>query len=417
MKIGFLVHRTGYYQYFSPIIDEALRRGHQVVCLHDYAQPRTGMKGYLFPYVESTPLFRFGSPQIIPFNNYEEFLKMIKERGINILVSVHFLPQYIDLYNKLKKEGVFWVAIQHAFDIIPISEYLGTPDRYFIYSDATLDLAVDYLSNQGVIEKQNCSDHKEKLRSRVKSIGFPELDQINMIDPEQVRHEWDIPNEKPVVLLLPFPFGSTTDRFWVPLIYGVDNIALQLPIAMLSLRIRYVKQVVRKWNDKNVAKSIKNFCTKNDAYLLVKSRLKNPVRKHLSAVADKVLYDEEYYPATILKCLSISDVCINFLSSTVTEAVPAGVPNICISPDPRDYVNIQTPLWKMIFDRANGFFDFPGASYLLSIPEAIETLSNKSIQDFPLDLERQREYIKKFLGYSDGKSSYRVLNEIEALVK
>ena len=417
MKIGFIVHRTIYYKYFGPIIDEALRRGHEVACLHDYSQPKTGMKWYSFPYLESAPSFRFGVPHLISFNGDDEFLKMVEKHNIDVLVSIHFLPQYIDLYNKLKKEGVFWVAIQHTIDTIAVSEYLSMPDRYITYSDATLDWALYYLSNQGVIRKQDVSDYKEKLKSKVKSIGLPELDQLNMIDPKEVRREWDIPDEKTVVLLLPFPFGSSSDKFWAPFIYGMDNHIIQLPIAMLSLKIRYMKQVVHRWNDKNVVKSVKKFCEKNNAYLLVKSRLKDPVRNYLSSVADKVLYDESYYPADILKCLSISDMCINFLSTTVTEAIPAGVPNICISPDPRDYADIRTSLGRMIFNSgAKEIFDFPGASYMLSIPEAVDTLPNKSIQDFPLDSNRQKEYIKKFVGYSDGKSAYRALNEIEKIL-
>lgn len=416
MKIGFLIHRSGLYRIFSPIIDEALRHGHEVVCLHDYSQPKTGMKGYLFPYLESTPLFRFGVPQPIPFNGNAQFLKIIKEHNVNVLVSLQFLPQYIDLYNKLKKEGVFWVALTHSFDTILHSEYLNIPDRYFFYSDVWLDWSLYYLSNQGVIRKQDVSDYKEKLKSKVKSIGFPELDQLNMIDPKVVRQEWDIPDEKPVVLLLPFHLGSNIDKFWAPFIYGMDNPLIQLPLALLSLKARYIKQVTHGWNDINVAKSVKKFCEKNDAYLLVKSRLKNPVRNYLSAVADKVLYDKGYYPADILKCLSISDVCINFLSSAVTEAIPAGVPNICISPDPRDYANMRTPMWKILYEKTVELFDFSGASYMLSIPEAVETLPNKSIQDFPLDSNRQKEFIKKFLSYADGRSSYRALNEIEDMV-
>lgn len=417
MKIGFIVERDAYYRIFSPIIDEALRRGHEVVCLHDYSQPKTGMKGYLFPYIKSAPSFQFGIPKIIPFNGRNDgLLKIIWNHNIDVLISQHFLPQYNDLYNVLKKEGVFWVAIQYSLDMIPISEHLSIPDRYLIYSDVWLDWALYYSSNQGVIGEQDVSDYKEKLRSKVKSIGFPEIDELNMINPREVRREWDIPTGKPVVLFLPFGFGSAENRIYASFIYGMDNPLIQLPIALLSLRARYIKHVMHGRNDTNVVKSVKKFCEKNDAYLLVKSRLKDPVRNYLSSVADKVLYDKGYYPADILKCLSISDVCINFLSTAVTEAIPAGVPNICISPDPQDFADIRTPLWKMVFKRGKELFDFPGASYMLSIPEAIEMLPNKSIQDFPLDSNRQKEYIKKIVGYSDGKSSYRALNEIEKLL-
>jgi len=36
--------------------------------------------------------------------------------------------------------------------------------------------------------------------------------------------------------------------------------------------------------------------------------------RHTAARADRVLYDESYYPATILELLSISSLCVHFFS-------------------------------------------------------------------------------------------------------
>jgi len=194
----------------------------------------------------------------------------------------------------------------------------------------------------------------------------------------------------------------------------MDNPLIQLPLSLFCFKSRYIKQVINKWNDKNVVKALKKFCQNNNAYLLVKSRLKDPVRNYLSTIADKVLYDEEDYPATIIKCLSIADICINFFSSTVIEAASLGVPNICFSP--LDWADIQIPFWKIMLKRVRQIFDFDGVSYMLNIPEVIKMLPEKSIKDFPLKINRQKEYAEKFIRGFPGKHSARALNEIEEMV-
>ena len=61
MKLGVVIERTNYYRLLAPVVDAALARGWEVVCFHDYAQPRTGTKGYEFPAVEVAPRFRNGA--------------------------------------------------------------------------------------------------------------------------------------------------------------------------------------------------------------------------------------------------------------------------------------------------------------------------------------------------------------------
>lgn len=411
MTIGFIIHRDAYYKYFGPIIDEALRRSHKVFCLHDYSQPRGGPKGYQFPALNKVPPFKSGSPEAISFAGNNKLLKIIKASNIQVIVT-------INLDKELKKEGVFWVAIQTLGDVVVQAESLGLPDRFFINSDAWLELSLAYLLDRAIIKEEDVPAKREALKNKVKSIGFPELDQVNLIDPASVRAEWGIPKEKPVVLFLPFPFHCSSDRFWAPFIYGLDNRFLQLPIALLSFKGRYIKQVWERWNDKKVVKAIKEFCQNNNAYLLVKARKKEPVRGYLARVADKVIYyDEAYYPATIIKCLRVADVCINFFSSTVLEGVPMGVPNICIAPSGRDYKNLKTLAGKIILTKQKRIYDFEGASYMLSIAESINLLPEKSLKDFPLKPDRQKEYIEKFVGDLDGNYSSKALDEIEKLVQ
>lgn len=417
MRIGFLIGRDLFYKHFASIIEEALKRGHQVFCLHDYSQSKDGPKGYQFPWLSKMPKFQSGIPQAISFTDKSEFLEAIKEKGIQVIVVLQSPPQYIALKKELKKYGVFMVALQVVGDVVSEADRLGLFDRYFVYSDTWLELSQSCLSDQGIIKEEDIPANVEKLKKTVKSTGFSELDQVRFINADTVRAEWGIPKEKPVVLFLPFPFHCTSDKFWAPFIYGFHNRLLQLPVALLSFNRRYIRQVWNRWNDKRVTLAVKKFCEKNNAYLLVKARKKEPPRKYLTKIADKVIYyDEGFYPATILKCLSISALCLNFFSFTVLEDIFMGVPNVCIALSPLDYKNIKGPIWRTILKRQKQLFDFPGAAYILSIPQAINLLPKKSISDFPLNKEKQKDYIQKFIGPLEGKYSAKAVEAIENLV-
>lgn len=412
MRIGFLVHRDLYYKYFAPVIKEALSGGHEVFALHDYSQPREGKKAYQFPSLDKAPIFQ-SSIGLFSFSSQEEFLDILDKEKIKVIVSLHFTPQYENWYAQVKKRGGFWVALQSVGDILASAEYLSFPDRHFLYSDFWTNLSLRYLELTGEIARIDRGCLKEKI----KTVGSVELDQREVINQKRIKQEWGIPEEKKVVLFLPFPFSSLGDRFWVPFIFGMNNLILQLPLALLSFNKRYWRQVLGRVNDASLVGSVKDFCLNNNAFLLVKSRKKTPVRSYLSKVADKVLYDESLYPSTILKCLSISDLCINFFSSTVLEAVPMGVSNVCVGPSPKDWKDIQTPLWQTILKHGREMYDFRGASYLLSPKEAIKTFSRASFSDFPIDQKQREAYIKRFVGPVEGGYSKKALQEIEKMSK
>jgi len=414
MQIAFLIERNIYYKSFGSVMDEALKKGHKVFCFHDYAQPRGGhQKAYQFPSIANVPLFKNGNVQTVKYNNNQDFLQKIKQHNIKVLVTLHFSQQHTELRENIKKQGVYWVAFQHSFDTVNFAKYAHLPDKYFVYTNKWIDWILDYRI------KQNISEATNRIRETIKSTGFVQLDQKSLINKEEVRQEWGIPERKNVVLYLPFPFGSSNDAFWVPFIYG-RNISFKSFILFLKnigkLRLRHIKQLIKKQNDKSAVLALKEFCNNNNAYLLVKSRKKDPVPKYVEKVADKVLYDDNFYPSTMLKCLSVSDLCIHFYSSVVTEAVPMDVPSLCITPSQKDWQSIQGDLWDMLLIKTKKLFNFREASYSLTIPETIKELPKKTFKDFPLTKQAKQQYVKEFIGNNDVNYSSLAVKEIESLV-
>jgi len=389
MKVAFLIERNIYFRIFGPVIDKALEKGHEVFCLHNYSQPKTGSKAYQFPYISQAPQFTNGGVISLDFRSQGDFIEKCLQNNIQAIVSLNITQGNLGLIKELKLKGIYWVALQNGFDTVAVSgNYLTAPDKFFIYSPEWLECIFDYLKRAGF---------QQKFSDKIMPVGFWLAEQKTIINPQDIKKKWGIPENKKVVLLLPFPFGSSLKRPWTKYIYGT----------------RFFSQE----NDYSVCLAIKEFCRKNSGYLLVKSRQKDPVRNYLKKMADKVLYDEEFYPSTIMECLAIADICFNFYSTVAIEAISMDVPNVCIAPKTKNWKDIQTSLWQTIFAKEKDFFDFPGVSYLKTISEIIKDLPQKSFSDFSLDKEKQNQYLQKFANNNIETASENIISEIEKLTQ
>lgn len=425
MKIGFLVERNNYFRIFGPVIDRALERGHQVFCLHDYSQPKTGPKYYQFPHINQTPNFQNGQGVSLEFIGQDALFEQIIKNNIQVVVSLDFLEKDQILYEKLKERGIFWTALQCGFDSGPHSgERLFLPDRFFVYSEFWLEWMYFYLKKIGKTNKENFKDFQENLKNIVKPVGFWMVEGFDSLKKDEIKKSWGISEGKKVVLLLPFPFGSSVDKYWTKFVFGM-NCPFWQKIILRSLSFigeiskndlgRFLQQVKNRQNDICLMKSIRNFCDKNNAVLLVKCRKKDPAKNYLVEVADKVLYDENFYPSTTTQCLRVADLCISFYSMATLEGVACSVPHTCIAPDSRDWQDIQGVLWQTIFEKAKCIYDFPGVSYLRTIYEIINSLPNQTLIDFSFDKGKQVQYLQKFANGNIKTASLNIIIEIEKL--
>jgi len=184
-------------------------------------------------------------------------------------------------------------------------------------------------------------------------------------------------------------------------------------LVMFSFKKYIIRAALKNENDKAFCLALKKFCLRNNCYLLVKSRKKDIVKSYLAKIADKVLYDEGFYPATILKCFTIADLCVNFLSTAVLESIPLSVPNLSVLPPP-NYKNINNPVWKLLLSKYRDIFDFKGVSKLVSLSEAFKFFKEKNLNDFTFDIIAQKEYVKKYIGSNE--PSEKAVDEIEKIV-
>ncbi len=412
MKLAFLVVRKSYYMVYGALIDEALRRGWDVECWHDMAQARHGRKGYQFPDLDAVPSFRFGQPIVKTFIGPQALVQGLAAAGVSMVVSLQ--PSTFYLGKVAKPSNLCWIGLQHFLDLFINGGLRGalSRDLLTVYTPWWVDWAHQYFVNQGYLQPGTSEEQVFRLRCRL--VGFPVAEQREMIDPEQVRHRWRLPADRPVVLYLPFPGASNGESFWAGRIFLQPSRSLQMIHLLAQRQWRYWPAVRHGWNEAHMIRAVRTFCDRNGALLVVKSRQKTPIPPYVRAVADRCLYDEGYYPSTIMEAMSIASLCINYYSAAVAEASVWRVPNLCLRFSGNDYFGWD-PVRQRGFEsffhaKVGGFFEYPGVSQTLAIPEAISRLPRAHLDEFVTDPQAHQAYCARFFGPADQQPSARFMD-------
>lgn len=416
MRLGVVIERNNYYRVLAPVVEAALAKGWEVVCWHDYAQPRHGIKGYEFPEVEAAPRFRHGTPVVQTYEGRAGLPDALARAGIDAVVSI-VLPSDPVGAERGTRRAASWIGLQYAAEL---SNCLMPPGIFLaslvgLYSGWWLEFGLRYLRELGITVAGD--DTEREIRQKSVVVGFPELDQFRDLDPAEIRRHWQIPAGKPVVAFLPYPFQSNAKTPWSRWVFAGRPRGWRRLRLRLAGEQRLESQLLRGWDDLAMTRAVRRFCEANDAYLLVKARAKDPVPAYLRRVADRVVYDDGHYPATILRVLGVADLCVHFYSATVLEAAGCGVPGLSICPELPD-MGISLAWQPWVFSREEGSaFQFRGVAETMAVGEAIETLPRKRLAEFALDRDAREAYVAKYLGFGDGRSSMRLLDAVRAVVE
>jgi hypothetical protein len=277
-----------------------------------------------------------------------------------------------------------------------------------VYSDFWVEWARGYFA---ALDPRWREAFEARVLPRVAITGFPALDVLPRIDRAAVRARWGIPAGRPVVLLFPVTLGNQPGA-WAR-VFARGSRAGQALEMLRRRRLGLWPWVCRGWNDRSLAAAIRRFCDRSGAFLLVKIREKDPLRSAIAAVADRVVRDESWHPASALEALSVASLCIHFYSTGALEAACAGCASLCLdrpSEDGRRFLSALNARWR--HGGEGHAYHFPGVASFSTIPEAIAELPRRSLADFPLVPEARERYVRRFLGFGDGQSAARVLDAV-----
>jgi hypothetical protein len=415
MRAAFLIDRPTQYRLLGPAIDEALGRGWHVECWHDervagHFQKSDGDLGGTRP-----PRFRRSGAVTRPYYDTNELDQRLRGDA-DVVVSIGTEPYYF----RSGRTGARprWVWLQYLSDFL---HHLG-PDDLLDCDVAAFHSRwwIDWTAESFQVESRvpDAAAFEAALSRQSVVVGVPEIDAVSAIDPDEVRARWRIPAGKPVVVLLPFPQGVGKAAFWPRHIFNEPSRLRQFGEVVMRRRFEFLPDIMHGWNDRNVVRAIREFCDRNDAFLLVKSRPKTPIPAYLEACADLTMYDESHYPATILEALSIASLCVSFYSSAVTEAVPLGVPHLCVAFDMANYFDVDATAraraLRLYNRQPGGMYQWEGAAWTVGIDEAIGALPSKTLDDYAMQPAARRTYVEKFMTCDDRRASVRLLDAIES---
>lgn len=414
MKIAFIISRLSEYRLLGPIIDRALAIGCRVECWHNYGQHHHGLKAYLFPSMAAAPRFRAGKPLACSYRNTTELVEWLDQGRADVVVSAG--ARQSDTGRVEPQGGPFWVCVQSGLDTFVNHSLaaLESCDLFAAHTKWWTGWGAEYYAALNASLDGNAV--RAQLEARTAYVGWTAMDTRELVDPDQVRRRWGIPSGQPVVVVLPFPQGVGRATFWPKKVFMEPSRARRLVNVLLHRQFQYWDASWRGVTDDAVMRAVRRFCDKNGAFLLVKSRHKTPIPACTRALADQCVYDETYYPPTVVEAMSISQLCVSYFSLGVLEAAGLGVPNVCVAFRAEDYqgdhANTRQYFQRFFTREEGGVYEFRGVTKTVTIEEAMLTLPNRSLDDFRLDPDARRAYLRKFIGQDDCQAASRTLDAI-----
>ncbi|MEK8023148.1 MAG: hypothetical protein AAB229_05005 [Candidatus Hydrogenedentota bacterium] len=406
LNAGFLIERINLLLESGAVIDEFLARGHRVTLLcmeHDekYGSIRR----------EDLLIFKNGIPDI-RMCEWKNLAGVAESAGIQALVTVEGLDYALAgeselQFRRLRERGVRIISIPHYTETASRSlEGLSLFDRVCYQSDFTMGVHLERCGAQ----------LSESERRKLVVTGSPLLDQYEGLDRPAIRRKYRLPPDRKIVLFMSLKMN-------VPECWRKYAFAETIPRGILHVcgkrRFDLLPAVVFGAKYPGIMRSMKSFCRRNDALLVVKSRRKNNDPEYVRDHADHFFYDEGFYPSTSIELMSIADLCIHFQSSTVIEAVAASVPSISILIS-QEHIRVKNPLLhRMWFPPGNispSWHNFQGIVHAVEVCEFRRRVSGASWGDFPFDSSRREEYVRRYLGYADTRSRARIADLVETVV-
>lgn len=433
LKIAFHIPRMNWYRVLSPLINEAIERGHKVECWHQIGAKSLGEN---CPNREKMPDFKLGVPVIIDYNNPEDIIRVVSERSPDVIIDA-YPPRYPAMLRDrnvcLQKPYWLLVDLPPSDVIMEIKndDQLYACDGFAICNDFYLNASIRYgmqckttlLSDVQSQVKELGEDAAKWVKShfmyqfkdsqvqyiRKKSIivGNPSFDDYSKLDRASIRRRLKISAEQKVIVLLPFPFGYDITASWEQL-YVRGSLLSRLIWIVQNKRFDCMKLLLTSPSNKTLLAALRRFAENNDALLVAKIRHSRIPAPELKQNCHMLFGDEGYYPHTAVELFAIADLVVGHYSFGSIEAAALGTPflNVDIPGFPKKYYcDTRTSI--------KNCDPWPGVVWSMGVSEARDTLPLKTLQEFQIRQDQREEYLRKFASWPLGGASARILDCLE----
>ena len=407
MNIGFLVTRKGYLKVLGSVIQAAVDHRHRVTLLWD---PLETKPGELIDPAED--LAAWPRAIVRQWNRGTPLLPALQAAGVEALVGTR-LFYVLKAYGyeaemaALAPAGIRVFNVDYIYDTITLD-----PDAYR-YVDTTFYLSELQREVHWRVKAKEFAElggDAATWRRRSAVCGSTMTDQLARVDRAEVRRRYGIAAGRPVVVFT--SLKMVVPDPWRRAVWGAEPRLKRIARALRAGHLEWIPTILRTHGYRTLVQSVRRFCQRTGAALVVKSREKNDDPLFLRDLADVSLGDERVYPYTSMELMGIASLCIHFQSGASLEAAFAGVPSLSIVvPQPH---LVAYPTFDEVYSARPGTMqNFPGIVWSLPAEAVAAKLDASRLEDFRIDPAARSRYVEKFLGFDDTRSSERVLDEIE----
>jgi hypothetical protein len=421
IKIAYVFQRINMLRHGAPLIKGALKRGWTVECWLDHSEASLKAKQGP-PHWNDFPDWIQKNCTPISYDGEEDLELKIGEKEVDVVFNI--LPPRGKINHPWKgdpsKRPLMVLQDGAASDWtfhIRSRENFNAVDLFSLSTSFWIDETVKQITryHKNLLKEE---DIKDFVENRVSAHGWLPVDGVDELDTLEIKRRYGINPQKKVVTLLNWSLGFNElgGRFKA----YVEPKRIDRLKSMFKSKTS-LRDICEGFFDQGLfamIKSIKHFCDRNDAALIIKFRERDRSKEivYQKEAADVVLFEECFYPLTILEAAKISDLSIGFVSWGVRECVAAGSPHLAIN-----VMGFAERVEPMPFCRENikdgGMFNFPKVVWYCNEKKAIEKLNSARIEEFKSDSEKREQYFRKFIGMPSEDQTANLLNEVECRLK
>lgn len=400
IRVAFYFDRSALAKLYAPVIIEFLNRKFEVFFICG-PMPHTSWSsnpGYR-PLKKNIKVSFVDKIKFIYFDEFKEAESMLIKKGITDLFITHAINQDQGFFiQKMRKNGLRINCIQWVGDYLVITpEKLKFIDNLFVHSSEMKEIYFKHFPEAS----------KEKLAFKFVLVGNPIFDCLKENKTKDfILQKYRIPKEKKIVLLMSLNLMFLP---WAKYYFGSSNRVQLFFNFLIKPNFKYLKDFLKFGGYKKSLQTIKDWCQKNEAILVIKSRPKHREPTYVKEIADILISDDFFYPLASVELVSISDLVIGYESTVVLEAGFLGIRAISIDVDIKSKVSRKKTLIEY---RESGIYGYEGLSDRVDYQKLAEYLDKHNLNDLNIDQGKRKEYIKKFIGYDDFNSSKRIVDHI-----
>jgi hypothetical protein len=262
-------------------------------------------------------------------------------------------------------------------------------------------------------------DAAEDIAAGAHEAGYVRSDALAASSRRETRREWNLPQDRPVVLYIPDGYRlrdqPSHTTAWYRRVWCAERPFDRVARAA-GVRRRRVEVTKERGGHAAVVGAVREFCDTNGALLaLMPRREKNYVGRHAFTrdelgAADVVIADTENYPQTLPRAAQMADLVVTpYRGGSLLDAVAAGVPCVTVALPPQAYTE-AVHRYAARFDREQGHH--PGATWLIAADELVRSFGGRSLTEFAINPEVLARMRARYVGPVDGRCARRVLDAI-----